>query len=135
MHETLTAASATGLRNPLHPRELSGYEDEMVLNGVYLVPDAATRRFSTLVDGLDERYAASGLRFELTGPWPPYNFVSPPEDMTPSRLLPIEPTTDFERRITLLDLVDRLVGKGMVISGDITLRSRTSTWSTSASEP
>ena len=33
----------------------------------------------------------------------------------------LEPTTDFERRITLLDLVDRLVGKGVVIRGDITL--------------
>ena len=80
VHETLTAASATGLRNPLHPRELSGYEDEMVLNGVYLVPDAQLEDFRQLVDGLDERYAASGLRFELTGPWPPYNFVSPPAE-------------------------------------------------------
>jgi hypothetical protein len=34
---------------------------------------------------------------------------------------PLEPTTDFDRRITLLDLVDRLVGKGVVIRGDITL--------------
>ena len=33
----------------------------------------------------------------------------------------LEPTTDFDRRITLLDLVDRLVGKGIVIRGDITL--------------
>jgi gas vesicle protein GvpA/GvpJ/GvpM family len=33
----------------------------------------------------------------------------------------LEPTTDFDRRITLLDLVDRLVGKGVVIRGDITL--------------
>jgi gas vesicle protein GvpA/GvpJ/GvpM family len=33
----------------------------------------------------------------------------------------LEPTTDFDRRITLLDLVDRLVGKGVVIRGDITV--------------
>jgi hypothetical protein len=35
--------------------------------------------------------------------------------------LPIEPPTDLDQRITLLDLVDRLVGKGIVIRGDITL--------------
>ena len=35
--------------------------------------------------------------------------------------LPIEPPTDLDRRITLLDLVDRLVGKGIVVSGDVTL--------------
>ena len=33
----------------------------------------------------------------------------------------LQPATDFDRRITLLDLVDRLVGKGVVIRGDITL--------------
>jgi hypothetical protein len=32
-----------------------------------------------------------------------------------------EPITDYDRRITLLDLVDRLVGKGVVIRGDITV--------------
>lgn len=40
--------------------------------------------------------------------------------MTPSGLS-IEPPTDLDRRITLLDLVDRLVGKGIVVSGDVTL--------------
>ena len=42
----------------------------------------------------------------------------PPPVSTPTQL---QPATDFDRRITLLDLVDRLVGKGVVIRGDITL--------------
>jgi gas vesicle structural protein len=33
----------------------------------------------------------------------------------------LEPTADLDRQITLLDLVDRLVGKGVVLHGDITL--------------
>ena len=33
----------------------------------------------------------------------------------------LQSATDLDRRITLLDLVDRLVGKGVVIRGDITL--------------
>jgi gas vesicle structural protein len=32
-----------------------------------------------------------------------------------------EPSVDLDRQITLLDLVDRLVGKGVVLHGDITL--------------
>jgi hypothetical protein len=82
-HETLGAAAAMSLRNPLQSPELSGYEDEMVLNGVYLIADAAFDRFRTRVDELNERYTPIGLRLELTGPWPPYNFVSLPEDSRP----------------------------------------------------
>ena len=80
-HETLGAVAAMSFRNPVQAPELSGYDDEMVLNGVYLVADDAFDRFRTRVDELDQRHTPAGLRFELTGPWPPYNFVSPPEDL------------------------------------------------------
>jgi hypothetical protein len=33
----------------------------------------------------------------------------------------LEPSDDFGRQITLLELIDRLVGKGVVLHGDITL--------------
>jgi Gas vesicle synthesis protein GvpL/GvpF len=79
VHDTLTAAASMGLRNPVQPRELSGYDDEMVLNGVYLVPDATLDQFRICVDDLNQRYSSVGLRLELTGPWPPYNFVAAPE--------------------------------------------------------
>jgi hypothetical protein len=77
VHEALTAAAASASRNPPQPRELTGYEDEMVLNGAYLVADDEVERFSALVAELDERHRPEGLRLELTGPWPPYNFVPP----------------------------------------------------------
>ncbi|HEV7185792.1 MAG TPA: GvpL/GvpF family gas vesicle protein [Leifsonia sp.] len=76
VHDTLTAAAGTGLRNPVQPRELSGSEDEMVLNGVYLVRELKLDEFRNCFDDLNQRYASTGLRLELTGPWPPYNFVS-----------------------------------------------------------
>lgn len=80
VHDTLGAAAVLSRRNPLQAPEVSGYEDEMVLNGVYLVADAAFDRFRARVEEFNERHIATGLRLELTGPWPPYNFVSPPED-------------------------------------------------------
>ena len=46
----------------------------MVLNGAYLVPDARAEEFRALVDDLAARHRDHGLRFEVTGPWPAYNF-------------------------------------------------------------
>ena len=62
------------LANPLQRRELTGRSDDMALNGVYLVADERDGELQAAV----ERCAAEappGLTFELTGPWPPYNFV------------------------------------------------------------
>jgi Gas vesicle synthesis protein GvpL/GvpF len=56
-------------------RDLSGHEGEMLLNGAYLVEAERVDGFRELVTGLEERYRSLGARLELTGPWPPYNFV------------------------------------------------------------
>jgi gas vesicle protein GvpL/GvpF len=68
------AAAATILRPP--PRELSPDAGELVLNGAYLVDTARAGEFRALATELGERHAASGLRVEVTGPWPPYSFVA-----------------------------------------------------------
>ena len=39
-----------------------------------LVPRKARKRFHSMAGKLAKKYAALGLKFELTGPWPPYNF-------------------------------------------------------------
>jgi len=39
-----------------------------------LVPRKARKRFHSLAGKLAKKYAPFGLKFELTGPWPPYNF-------------------------------------------------------------
>jgi hypothetical protein len=47
----------------------------LVLNGAYLVPDEDRDAFMRLVEGLQEERGAE-YAFEVTGPWPPYNFTS-----------------------------------------------------------
>ena len=47
----------------------------MVLNGAYLVPRAKAATFVGLVDEQQRHHAADRLELEVTGPWPPYNFV------------------------------------------------------------
>jgi hypothetical protein len=75
-HARLSAAAEAAVSNPPQPRELSGREEQMLLNGAYLVP-AGDDGLTAAVTELDEEYRHLGVTFELTGPWPPYNFVPP----------------------------------------------------------
>ena len=76
--ERLAAAALAAQANPPQPPEVSGRTDEMVLNGAYLVA-AADRALADAVAELEATYGPRGVSYELTGPWPPYNFV--PRDL------------------------------------------------------
>ena len=54
---------------------LSGYDGRMVLNGIYLLRDAALPTFREHVEQLEQRLAPRGFSFAVTGPWPPHHFV------------------------------------------------------------
>jgi hypothetical protein len=60
---------------PPQNRELSGHEGEMVLNAAYLVERERTDELRQIIAELEEHHRGLGARVELTGPWPPYNFV------------------------------------------------------------
>ena len=60
---------------PPQNRELSGHEGEMVLNAAYLVERERTDKLREIVAELEAHHRRLGARIELTGPWPPYNFV------------------------------------------------------------
>lgn len=77
-HERLRAAALAGVANAVQPPELSGRADQMLLNGAYLVP-AGDGGLPAVVRELEREGADLGVAFELTGPWPPYNFV--PRDL------------------------------------------------------
>ena len=47
----------------------------MVLNAVYLLDTERAAEFAGVVQQLTE--AHSGLRADVSGPWPPYSFVDP----------------------------------------------------------
>jgi hypothetical protein len=64
------------VRLPAQNRELSGHTGDMVLNAAYLVEAGAAGELHDVAAELQERHAESGARIELSGPWPPYNFVS-----------------------------------------------------------
>jgi hypothetical protein len=62
------------VRSPQNP-ELSGHEGRMLLNAAYLVEAERAAELRDLVGELEAEQAGLGARVELSGPWPPYNFV------------------------------------------------------------
>jgi hypothetical protein len=77
-HRRLADAADAATANPLQPREISGRDAEMFLNGAYLVAKERQREFGDALAKLESELGPSGARYELTGPWPPYNFVEDP---------------------------------------------------------
>jgi Gas vesicle synthesis protein GvpL/GvpF len=45
------------------------------LKGAYLVDEARDDDFRRVLEAVGREYEPFGIRFELTGPWPPYSFV------------------------------------------------------------
>lgn len=75
--DELTKHSLAAVR-PAIPRADSGdgaSRGTMVLNAAFLVAPGALADFQKTLTGLAERHEANGLRFDFTGPWPPYHFV------------------------------------------------------------
>jgi hypothetical protein len=75
VHARLQDWATDAVVNPPQNPELSGHEGDMLLNAAYLVETAKVARLHELVAELQQRHSELGARLELTGPWPPYNFV------------------------------------------------------------
>jgi hypothetical protein len=73
VHEALSSRAVASTLAPPQDRRISGRATEMILNGAYLLPRGETESFAAFVEEQDRRH---GLELELTGPWPPYNFVA-----------------------------------------------------------
>lgn len=60
----------------VQPPAVHGRSTAMVMNAVYLVSKESLTQFRQAIAALQEEFAACGFDHELTGPWPPYHFVS-----------------------------------------------------------
>lgn len=75
VHARLQDHAAAAVTLPAQNRELSRHEGDMLLNAAYLLPTGRVDQMRRLVAELEELHRPLGARLELTGPWPPYNFV------------------------------------------------------------
>ncbi len=76
IHRRVGALARALAANPPQRPEVHGREQTMLLNGVYLIDRGRTAELRDAVEGLREEWSPLGFAIELTGPWPPYNFVS-----------------------------------------------------------
>lgn len=66
-------AADTRTRKVLH-REAGEDDRDMITNWAFLVARDSIEDFRTRIDGANRQWAADGLSFEVSGPWPPYSF-------------------------------------------------------------
>jgi len=75
-HDRLSGHAGESVVNLLQSREITGRKEAMVLNGAYLVDEEQLAAFRAELERLEEEYGDLGLSYDMTGPWPPYSFVS-----------------------------------------------------------
>jgi hypothetical protein len=75
-HDRLARQAEDAALNGLHASELTGREEQMILNGAYLVAEECLPAFHGELESLAEEYGGLGFSYELTGRWPAYNFVT-----------------------------------------------------------
>ena len=74
-------------RSPI-PKDAGSREasrGQMVLNASFLVASEAFKAFQVAMSDLVHRHTTHGLRFDFTGPWPPYHFVQAGQEGGASR--------------------------------------------------
>jgi len=74
--ERLSKQSIRSCINKILPKEVTERQEDMILNAAFLIEKEGVSSFVAVVDSLKMQYHESGLFFDCTGPWPPYNFVS-----------------------------------------------------------
>ena len=61
--------------NDTLPQKVTGRKKEMILNAAYLVEREKEDHFHQRGESFRDKYAFMELDLELSGPWPPYNFI------------------------------------------------------------
>jgi hypothetical protein len=74
-HDRLAVHAAEAVINPLLAKELTGRKEPLVLNGAYLVAEEQLAAFRAELTALQDECGNLGFSYEMTGAWPPYNFV------------------------------------------------------------
>jgi len=71
----LSAHSVEAVRSPIPRADDTAASGTMILNGAFLVEARALPAFQQTLTTLVAEHQPHGLRFDFTGPWPPYHFV------------------------------------------------------------
>jgi len=76
IHGRLCGLAVAARLHPPQAPQLSGRDEQMLLNAAYLLDESRGEEFAAAVSALARQHPA--VRAEVTGPWPPYSFASLP---------------------------------------------------------
>lgn len=76
IHEKLTRFSLLDQVKRNWRKEVTGRDESMNWNSVYLVKGSKTDEFLEEINRIKEKFSSAGWTFEATGPWPAYHFAS-----------------------------------------------------------
>jgi gas vesicle protein GvpL/GvpF len=79
-HERLAKLARAARANPVQAVEDPETPRRMILNSAYLVDADADGAFRDEVAAVATDHGEQGVEYEVTGPWPPYNFVESEEE-------------------------------------------------------
>jgi hypothetical protein len=71
----LSALSHSARKRRILADDSEGEGRQMVANWAFLVENAKTDEFISIVNDLNERYSDNGILARVSGPWPVYSFV------------------------------------------------------------
>lgn len=86
IYEALIPSAVEGITLKVHEKKITQRIEDMLFNGVFLISKQMLRAFKEEVEDLKEGYRQWGLLFELTGPWPTYNFCPSLAETTPAKV-------------------------------------------------
>lgn len=75
IHERLGTYARECHAGALQDKRITGRKETMTLNGAYLVDVSRLDVFKEELDMLRSEFGEAGVILDLSGPWPPYNFV------------------------------------------------------------
>jgi len=74
IYQRMLSRSIEGRKNKVLGKRSTGKEIDMILNAVFLLRKLDVEVFIEKVDDLAASYERDDLSFEISGPWPCYNF-------------------------------------------------------------
>lgn len=75
VHDELAVVSVDTEVKKNWNKDVTGREEEMCWNSVYMLENVAVEEFISVVKKLQEKWTESGWHLEVTGPWPSYHFA------------------------------------------------------------
>lgn len=75
LYRKLTLLSVRDLKKNLWSRQVTGREEEMAFNYSFLLEKEKIKDFKDEVIKFQREFGNIGIKAELTGPWPPYDFL------------------------------------------------------------